>query len=232
MKIMKARNAQAFTLIELMVMIVVLVVVAGLLLPAGGGNKQKATQINCVNNLKQVGLSFRMWASDNGGSYPMHYQTNDFIGEIYASQSQMFTYFQVLSNELSMPKVVHCPADKERTMATNFTSDFNSKRVSYFVGLDAKEDLPQSILAGDRNLGEATGAGGYTPPSGYGYSDGIGGSYVVLGTNSTNIAWSDKMHQRNGNMTLGDGSVQKLSTSGVRKALRESGLQTNRLVFP
>jgi type II secretory pathway pseudopilin PulG len=201
---------------ELLVVIVVLIILAGLLLPSGGGNKEKWEQVNCVNNLKQVGLSFRMWAGDNGDVYPMHFKTNGFDGASYANSKQMFIYFQVMSNELDTPKVVVCPADKKRPATTNFISGFDGSRVSYFVGLDAREDKPQSFLAGDRNLTNETAS-----------RNGV----VEFTTNSL-IGWTDNLHQRQGNILMGHGGVQKIYNHRIRETLLDAGLQTNRLVFP
>jgi hypothetical protein len=33
--------------------------------------KRKAMQLNCFNNLKQIGLSFRLWSGDHFDKYPM-----------------------------------------------------------------------------------------------------------------------------------------------------------------
>ena len=57
-----------------------------------------------------------------------------------------------MSNELATPKVLFCPADAGHHWATNFTTDFGNTNISYFVGLDAKDDCPMSILVGDDNF--------------------------------------------------------------------------------
>ena len=110
---MKSR-APAFTLVALMVVVAVIAILAAMLLPALASAKKKAQRINCVNNLKQCGLAFRIWEGDNGDKYPMAVPQEKGGTLECTSGAETYRHFQVMSNELSTTKILFCPSDAER----------------------------------------------------------------------------------------------------------------------
>jgi prepilin-type N-terminal cleavage/methylation domain-containing protein len=66
----RARARRGFTLIELLVVIAIIAILAALLLPALARAKVKAQGIQCVNNIKQLGMAHFMYVNDTGKTMP------------------------------------------------------------------------------------------------------------------------------------------------------------------
>ena len=61
-------------------------------------------------------------------------------------------HFRAISNLLETPKILVCAANLERKAADQWSDVDGNSSFSYFVGLDATEGNPESILPGDRNV--------------------------------------------------------------------------------
>jgi prepilin-type N-terminal cleavage/methylation domain-containing protein/prepilin-type processing-associated H-X9-DG protein len=215
------RGGKAFTLVEMLVVIVVLAVLVAMILPKFARSKGGPGGYTCVSNLKQIGLAYRIWEGDNGDKFPMQVSvTNGGTMELFSSGSQFsqfaFLNFVAMSNELSTPKFLHCPADPNHIAAANFATGFSDTNISYFFGLDVTPSKPQMILAGDDNLAV----------NGVRIYPGI----LSLPTNSS-VTWTKERHNGTGNILLADGSVQSITSDSLKSALANSAA-TNRLVIP
>ena len=221
----KRRN-QALTLTEVLVSVAVVGVMAGVAYLAFHRPKtvrrtayqNNSLEIQCVNNLKQIGLAFRIWEGDNGGKLPMRVPARKGGAQELVLKGNVAACFQVMSNELFTPKVLICPADADRIAADNFAAGFDNRKVSYFVGADASDDQPAMFLSGDGNFA----VGGIPVKS---------GRLLLLATNAP-VRWTAARHMNRGNLGLADGSVWQTDDPRLVQRLIETGLATNRLAIP
>jgi prepilin-type processing-associated H-X9-DG protein len=203
------RSKPGFTLVALLVIIAVLAILAAMLLPVLAGAHDRARRIQCVNNLKQCGMAFKMWGPYQTDDYPMANSTNLDGTKEFGNGADTFRHFQILSNELDTPKILICPADV-RVAAANFIG-LKNQNISYFVDLDVHEFNPQMFLDGDRNI-----TGESDPENG-----------ILKLVPGRRASWTQDIHVNRGNVGLADGSVQQFSNGGLREALQNSGDPTN-----
>jgi len=119
-----------------------------------------------------------------------------------------------MSNELSTPHILLCPADVQRAFVTSF-SGLKNTNISYFVGLDTQDTTPQMLLAGDRNLTNGLAVTNHV---------------LYLATNRL-TGWAHELHSFNGNIGFADGSVQQFGMSFLMKTVTNAGV-ANRLLMP
>ena len=214
-------SIRAATWIEVLAVVLVLLFLVGLLTPNFTRNPRMESRIRCVNNLKNLGLGLRIFATDNEGQFPwmVPIEKGGSLEEL-ADDTRIWRQFQVLSNELSTPKFLQCPTDTNIPIVGNLTWTYrapqtndinlrqfsNNDHVSYFLTTGFTEQDNNPILAGDRNLTRngisirgrirpaTTDVFGFTKPG---------------------------HHEGNGNLLFGDGSVQQVSSARAAQVFKD-----------
>ena len=106
---------QGFTLVELLVVAVIIALLAAMLIPAFWAAKENARRMQCLNNLKSIGLACAQYAGDDIRCIrPPENNTN----RVPCGTSSVFINMTLASNYLGSAKVLVCPSSSKNAAAS------------------------------------------------------------------------------------------------------------------
>jgi prepilin-type N-terminal cleavage/methylation domain-containing protein len=105
------KNGSAFTLIELLVVIAIIAILAAMLMPVLSSAKNRAQQIQCLNNMRQWGIAFHMYCDDNNDYVPEEGDTEESINytgtQPGTTPNYTLAWYNVIPPEVGTPSMVN-----------------------------------------------------------------------------------------------------------------------------
>ena len=209
-------HVHGFTFGELLTCLAVCALLLAIVLPALAHDRARASRIQCLNNLRQIGVGMALWGDDHGGEPPHHVLFSEGGSRRHPLSENAWVHFSYISNDLVSPKVLLCPSDTG-VPASDFSGsptegylhpNFRNRATSYFLAFTYYAD-DYRIQSGDRNI----------------YSQGAKSSsyfntsaFVTMNPLNPEFRWMPGLHGDSGNLLFTDGQVEQADTARLRSA--------------
>ena len=209
------RCPRGFTRIEVLAVCAALLTLTAVLVPGLWASNADSKRAVCYGNLRQIGRAGQVWGDEHADYLPW----NLFISQGGTRPDQgskpalAWQEFLFLSNTLSTPRLLACPADRAVRPAFNWTtgtggfanSGARGNAVSYFINYHVQPSLARAVVTGDRDFRTSGPLNGSC-------SRGVFNVFS-LALNDSQIAWTNEVHPPGGHLLFVDGSVEFASSS-------------------
>jgi general secretion pathway protein G len=192
---------RGFTLIELLTVIAIIGILAAIIIPVVGKVRASARAAQCGSNLRQVGVSFRLYVEDNKGRMPTIFVPQPEGGNASwcFTLARYFTPYEVLLEQnVPVRGVFACPSSNALARGINTVSHF---------GINENLVGPQTVNVG-RPFSIIS-----APSKAYLIAD-MPNRAFRRAAKDANLGAKER-HDGNINMLFGDGHVERLSYEGL-----------------
>jgi prepilin-type N-terminal cleavage/methylation domain-containing protein/prepilin-type processing-associated H-X9-DG protein len=241
-------STDAFTLLELLVVIAVIAILAALLLPALAGAKMQAARIQCMNNEKQMILAWTIYSGDNNDKLVL----NGGDTATTSSQAHLWVFGgnhgapDALTNNLYLTgasyalfapvlptvRIYKCPADRSTwplwSSRLVYVTELRSYAMNCYVGTAATIIAPISINTAFKTYQKSSQLAADSPVNRFVFADVNPASICTpaFGVDMSLLTWihyPSDLHRQRGMLAFGDGHVEAHRWLDARTMLHLAG---------